>query len=120
MPKPNQPTFDEIGEKIMVELNRRLGDEDTAEGLPGTLLMQLAQRYIAYLEKKQEIERQKMEEDGKKIPPLVMIDRPGLPMDRRIGIMSEYLDELEAEWRAASERFIELCKEAGVDPASVS
>jgi hypothetical protein len=104
------PDFEAIGQGVLEELNRRLGSPELAEQLPGTLLMKVAESYLKYLERKQQFEEAKA--NIEKIDPLEMIDQPGLTITMRTEILSEYIDDLEGYWRAASDRMAELMKEA--------
>lgn len=97
--------FDAIGEGVLRELNRRIQDPKRAADLPGTHLMQLAQMYAKILQKRNEIEEQKVKE---KVDPITVIDQEGLPLALRIEILTSYLDDLEEAWRSASQRMVEL------------
>lgn len=100
-------SMDDIGEKVLAELNRRLSTKSLAGDIPGTQLMQLAQRYIASLEKLAQAAAADAPEEVK-LSPLELIDVPGLSLDRKVQILDPYLDRLEAEWRVASSRFEEM------------
>lgn len=102
--------MDDIGEKVLAELNRRLNSPLEAAEIPGTQLMQLAQRYIASLEKLAQAAAEDAP-DEEKLLPLELIDVPGLSTERKVEILDPYLDRLEEEWRAASSRYEELLKE---------
>jgi hypothetical protein len=98
--------FDQIGGLVMEELNRRLGSEELAQDLPGTLLMKVAMDYVKHLEARNAIEKAKLEQV--RVDPLEMIDQAGLSLEQRIMILSEYLDDIETTWREASQRIVEL------------
>lgn len=102
--------FDAIGQGVLEELNRRLGNPELAQDLPGTLLMKVAESYLKYLERRQQFEEAKANID--KIDPLDMIDQEGLTVDMRIEILGEYIGDLEDYWGRASERMEQLMKEA--------
>lgn len=101
--------FDQIGERVMVELNRRLGSPELAQDLPGTLLMKVAMDYVKYLEQRNAIEQAKL--DAEKVDPIEMVNQPGLPLEMRWEIIDAYLDEVEDYWRRASVIREELEKE---------
>lgn len=108
--------FDRIGEGVMMELNRRLGAPELAQDLPGTLLMKVAMDYVKHLEKRNEIEQAKLDQEH--IDPLEMIDQPGIPLDMRIEILYEYIGELETYWTTSSNRLEELLQERNENASS--
>lgn len=112
------PDFDAIGQGVLEELNRRLGSPELAQDLPGTLLMKVAESYLKYLERKQAFEEAKA--NIEKLDPLEMIDQPGLSLDMRIEILSEWIEEVENYWQAASARMEQLVKEAQDEAEIVS
>lgn len=93
----------------MQELHRRLGNPQLAQDLPGTLLMKVASDYVKHLEKRNEIEQAKLEQEHE--DPLVVVAQPGLPWEMRFEIINDYTDELETQWRAASVIMVELLAE---------
>lgn len=99
-------SYENMGEAVLDELDRRLSNPEEARDLPGTLLMNLAKDYLKYKQEKLALERAKLEE--KKLDPLSMIDQPGLGKDRRIAILAEFLADVEDVWRRASTRMEEL------------
>lgn len=105
----------------MQELDRRLGSDEDAKDLPGTLLMQLAKDYVTYLKRKQELEEEKLGQE--KVDPLEMIDQPGLGLERRIAILAEYLTDVEDVWRRGSDIMEQLLRDSqggGDDNGEVS
>jgi hypothetical protein len=107
----NELTLDDIGEKVIAELQRRLNSPRDAAEIPGTQLMQIAQRYLAYLESTLQAD----EDEREKLTPLEAIDKPGLALEVRYQIMQDYLQELEAEWQTAFARFNEIKAELGLE-----
>lgn len=107
VPEVGGEEFEQIGQNVLRELSRRLSIPAAAESLPGTLLMKLAENYLRYLEKKT------IEGGGEPLTlaALEIIDTDGITLERKVEIMQQYLDDLEAEWRAASERMAELHEE---------
>ena len=103
--------MDDIGEKVLEELERRLKSPRDAAEIPGTQLMQIAQRYLAYLESQIKDD----EEEGPRLTPLEAIDKPGLALEMRYKILSEYMDELHEEWQKASDRYLEMQRELGIE-----
>lgn len=85
----------------MTELHRRLGSPELAQELPGTLLMKVAMDYVKHLERRNDIEQAKL--DQEQVDPLEIVQQPGLPLDMRFEILSDYIEELEGAWRGASE-----------------
>lgn len=116
MSEDTPPDFDEIGQGVLEELNRRLGSPELAQDLPGSLLMKVAESYLKYLERKQTFEEAKAEQE--KLDPLEIIDQPGLGVTKRVEILGQYLEEIEIEWQKASTRMEELLKEV-VDHGAV-
>jgi hypothetical protein len=88
----------------MAELERRLESHEEAKDLPGTLLMRLVEQYLRYLDKKAKEE----EEELHYLTPLEAIDQPGLPVENKIEILTEYLKKLEEDKTQAQERLNEL------------
>jgi hypothetical protein len=105
--------FDVIGARVLAELNRRLGSPGDAADLPGTLLMTLAQNYLKYLERQEAAEASKEAEHVTSA--LEMIDKEGLSVARKVEILTDFIDQVETEWREASARLVELLKEVEVD-----
>lgn len=99
-------TFDDMGKLISKELRRRLGNREKAAELPGTLLMRLFESYTKAIEKRNEIEKAKLEQE--KLDPLEIVNQEGLPDETKLEILLEYVDELEDQWRRASEIIVEL------------
>lgn len=112
------PEFEKLGELVMDELERRLKDKNDAKGLPGTLLMRLAEQYIKYLEKKDAQEAAMQELLAITVTPLQMIDQEGLSVERKLEILYAYLKQIETEWVAASARLVELRGENGAENVS--
>lgn len=110
------PAFEKLGELVMDELERRLGDPEDAKGLPGTLLMRLAEQYIKYLEKQDAQEAAMQELLAVTVTPLQMIDQEGLSDERKLEILYAYLKQIEEEWVAASARLVELRGDNGAQP----
>lgn len=106
MPDIGITEFEQIGQGVLEELNNRLGNADRAGDLPGTLLMKIAESYLKYLERKQQIEEAKLNQE--KLDPLEMIDLEGLDLDARIEILAEWIEECEKDWTNASARMAEL------------
>ena len=90
----------------MREMRRRLGNSEKAADLPGTLLMRLVEQYIKAVEKRNEIEQAKLEQE--EIDAMEMIDQPGLPLDYRVEMLEEFLGEIQDVWLAGSARLEEL------------
>lgn len=105
-------SLDDIGEKVLAELNRRLDSASLANEIPGTQLMQIAQRYLAHLEAERKLKEEIVEE---KLHPLEAVDNHGIPLELRYKILWEYLDEIETTWRDVSERVREMRVELGIE-----
>lgn len=106
-PETSEVYWNDIGGKVLAELERRLGSEADARELPGTLLMRLAEKYLQYLDK-----LQREEEDEKQyMTALEAIDQEGLPLGNKIEILRDYIDKLEEDHTIALERLGELLKE---------
>lgn len=101
--------YEQMGENVLGELSRRLRTPALAEGLPGTLLMKLAENYLKYLERKQLNDEGKPENHP--VTALEIIDQPGLSVEKKFEIMNDYIGQLEDEWKQASERMVEIVGE---------
>lgn len=110
-------SFEQIGGLVMNELHRRLGAPELAQDLPGTLLMKVAGDYIKHIERRNEIEQAKLEQEH--VNPLEIVDQEGLPLEMRFEILTEYLDEVESAWRHASARMEDLLKEVNANDPDV-
>lgn len=98
-----------MGQRLLEELDRRLGSAEAAADLPGTLLMKLTQDYVNYLNRKQKAEEELLAQE--KVDPLTMVYQPGLSLERRVLLMSEYVEEVEDVWRRGSAILAELLEE---------
>lgn len=98
-------TLDDIGENVLKELRRRLSTVTDASEIPGTQLVQIAQRYLAHLE----AERKILEEEEREWEhPLDLIDKDGLTLSSRHKILYEYCGMLKEHWIDCSERLNEM------------
>jgi hypothetical protein len=95
--------WEEMGGKVLGELNRRL-DSGEGKDLPGTLLMRLAELYLKRLEKL----AAEADEEVEYLTPLQAIDQEGLPIESKIEILSGYVEQLKTDLSAATARLEEL------------
>lgn len=98
--------FEEMGENVLKELSRRLRVPELARGLPGTQLLKLAENYMKYLERKHL--QDTANPDTHPVSAIEIIDQQGISLEKKHEIMGEYLDQLEREWKEASQRMAEL------------
>lgn len=99
--------WEDIGGKVLTELERRLSEGSSAADLPGTLLMRLAEKYITYMEK---LARQE-EADIPYMTAMDAIDQEGLPIENKIQILQDYISKLESDHTIAINRLAELERE---------
>lgn len=96
--------WESIGEKVLKELERRLGSASDAADLPGTLLMRLAEMYIKFLEK----EAANKSENVEYMTALEAIDQEGLPVETKKQILADYIAKLEEDVRLAQAKMEEI------------
>lgn len=106
--------WNRIGASVLSELERRLGDDDSAADLPGTLLMRLAEQYLKYLDKK----AQEQDEELHYMTAMEAIDQPGLPAESKVTILTDYITKLEADLVLAQDRLKEVTDDLQAMPES--
>lgn len=107
----SEPIFDSadaywerVGHKVLGEVERRL-DMGEGDGLPGTLLMRLAEQYLKYLERKA---KEAESEEAEYLTPLEAIDQEGLPLETKIEILTTYMQQLQDDHEKATAKLAEL------------
>src|SRR5207344_3277058 len=103
--------LEEIGENVMKELGRRLADPDLAQRIPPSSLMNLATKYVNYLDIKARHKRADRQAEAE-MTVLQQIENPFMDAERRLEIIDGYITAAEAELKEVKARRRQVAREA--------
>lgn len=103
----------------MKELGRRLADPDLAQRIPPSSLMNLATKYVNYLDIKARHKRADRQAEAE-MTVLQQIENPYMDAERRLEIIDGYITAAEAELKEVKARRRQVAREAAHEAKVVS